>query len=176
MLRRLSGLEYECIKKPVKNLNLRVRRDGSLSVSAPIGTSKAQIDAFVLSKADWIENARLKLSQQQSSMQDPPRFGKQECLEAFGQISMEIYPLFAHVLHHPPILQVRSMKTRWGVCHIQKRQIVLNRRLLEKPKAAIEYVILHEYMHFLHPNHQQGFHAAMFQMMPDYKQRRKLLL
>ena len=44
-----------------------------------------------------------------------------------------------------------------------------------KPRAALEYVVLHEYVHFLHPNHQAGFHAEMARLMPDYLARRALL-
>lgn len=47
-----------------------------------------------------------------------------------------------------PVLKVRQMKTRWGVCVPAKRQITFSLRLAEKPRAAVEYVVLHEYAHF----------------------------
>ena len=67
------------------------------------------------------------------------------------------------------------MKSRWGSCNPGKRVITLNKRLLSYPPEALEYVVLHEYVHFLHPNHQKGFYELLGRLMPDYAQRRALL-
>lgn len=93
----------------------------------------------------------------------------------FTKISDQIYPMFAAQIGEKPELRVRWMKTRWGVCYPAKHRITLNQQLYEKPLAAIEYIIVHEYMHFLYPNHQKEFHEAMKAAMPDYKIRRNLL-
>ena len=45
---------YTLEEKRVKNINLRVRPDGSVYVSAPYGADRARIDAFVCSKAGLI--------------------------------------------------------------------------------------------------------------------------
>ncbi len=99
----------------------------------------------------------------------------EECQRVFGEVSDRIYPLFAAYLPAQPALRVRWMKSRWGVCHVAKNYITLNKQLMGKPRAALEYVVLHEYVHFLHPNHQAGFHAEMARLMPDYLARRALL-
>ena len=74
-----------------------------------------------------------------------------------------------------PTLKVRRMKTRWGVCMPGKRQITLNLRLAEKPMAAVEYVVVHEYAHFVHCDHSPAFWAVVARILPDYKARRALL-
>lgn len=51
----------------------------------------------------------------------------------------------------------------------------LNRRLAAAPAAAVEYVILHEYLHLIYPDHGPAFHAALDAMMPDNRARRALL-
>ena len=94
---------------------------------------------------------------------------------ALWVFSDRIYPLFARLLPEKPELRVRWMKSRWGVCCPAKNRITLNKQLMGKPRAAMEYVVLHEYVHFLHPDHQAGFHAEMAKWMPDYRERRKLL-
>ena len=48
-------------------------------------------------------------------------------------------------------------------------------RLALQPRAAVEYVIVHEYCHFVHPNHQKEFWALVEQFLPDWKARRALL-
>lgn len=165
---------YTLTRKKIRNLNLRIRRDGNVSVSAPLHMSSQFIEDFITNKADWIlKNRRIMLSQPPAA---PCRFTHEQCLQQFTQISDRIFPLFAELLDgQKPCLRVREMKTRWGVCHIKKRTITLNTRLAEKPLPAQEYVVLHEYVHFLHPNHQAPFHAEMLRLMPDYRERRKLL-
>ncbi len=54
-------LEYELTYKRVKNLNLRVRSDGCVAVSAPYGVSLERIDGFVLSQRDMIRRARARI-------------------------------------------------------------------------------------------------------------------
>lgn len=49
-------------RKRVKNVNLRVRRDGSVAVSAPASVSLADIESFVRSRRDWIAAARERLA------------------------------------------------------------------------------------------------------------------
>lgn len=167
-------IEYTLARKRVRNLNLRVRADGSVAVSAPLRMPVREIDAFITKKSAWIVKNCQKLRSKPAPA--PCAYTKAECLALFAPISDAIYPLFAEVLGgQKPALKLREMKTRWGVCNVQKRTITLNTRLAEKPRAAWEYVILHEYVHFLHPNHQGGFHAEMARLMPDYRARRRLL-
>ena len=142
-----GGVDYELTRKRVKNLNLRIRADGNTAVSAPSFVPVAEIDAFVDSRA-----------------------------ELFEAVSREIFPLFADVLQNqPPLLKVRDMKSRWGVCCPAKRRITLALRLAEKPRRAVEYVVLHEYAHFLQLNHSPAFWAVVERFMPDYRERRALL-
>ena len=43
------------------------------------------------------------------------------------------------------------------------------------PLPAQEYVVVHEFCHFAHPNHGPGFWAAVAAVLPDYKARERLL-
>lgn len=174
--RTAAGITYTLTYKPVKNINLRVRTDLSVAVSANRQVPVSAIDSFVTEKAGWIQAAMHKTAlRQQIAQSEKTDWADSQCLEYFQKISLNIFPLFSHVLDAPPEIKVKLMKSRWGVCHIQKRYITLNKRLMNKPKKAVEYVILHEYVHFLHPNHKKFFHDTMKILMPDYKQREKLL-
>lgn len=44
MTRTAGGVEYELTRKTVKNLNLRVRADGTVHVSAPRRTPLSEVD------------------------------------------------------------------------------------------------------------------------------------
>lgn len=67
-------------------------------------------------------------------------------------MSDKVYPAFAGVLGgQKPTIKVRSMTSRWGVCHMAKRQITFALQLYNMPEAAQIYVVVHEYCHFCSP-------------------------
>ena len=70
---------------------------------------------------------------------------------------------------------IRYMRTRWGTCNCRTKQICLSTRLAEKPANCIEYVVLHELVHTAVPNHGPDFKAAMDRLMPDWKERKRIL-
>lgn len=57
-------IPYELLWKKVKNINLRIRRDGRVLVSAPVKTPLSAVHAFVQSKAGWIAEKRGELLRQ----------------------------------------------------------------------------------------------------------------
>ena len=174
--RAAGGVRYEFKRKRVENINLRVRADGSVAVSAPLGAPLAQVDAFVAGRARWIEAARVRALARGEEEQRPCSVSREDALALFTQVSDAVFPLFAQVLNgQRPVLKVRQMKTRWGVCVPAKRQITFSLRLAEKPRAAVEYVVLHEYAHFVRADHSPAFWAVVARYMPDYKARRRLL-
>ena len=174
--RAAGGVRYEFKRKRVKNINLRVRADGSVAVSAPLGAPLAQVDAFVAGRARWIEAARVRALARGEEEQRPCSVSREDALALFTQVSDAVFPLFAQVLNgQRPVLKVRQMKTRWGVCVPAKRQITFSLRLAEKPRAAVEYVVLHEYAHLVRADHSPAFWAVVARYMPDYKARRRLL-
>lgn len=232
MIQRTAVIEgkqiaYELERKNVKNLNLHVRKDGSVYVSANNRVPLEKIDQFLVSKGRFILNAqkrfeeqkhcephpkryvsgetfyiqgralRLKVSQSARDYlysdgvylfletKDPSNFSKkermvfrfldQQCRELFSEIVSQIYPVFQKYGVAMPILRIRSMETRWGSCMAQKGIITLNKRLLEAPRHCIEYVVMHEFCHFIHPNHSKQYYAFLSMLMPDWQERKKVL-
>lgn len=72
-------------------------------------------------------------------------------------------------------LHIRQMKTKWGSCNPNERRITLNTELAKKPRSCLEYVALHECIHFLEPTHNDRFVALMNQHAPDWQKQRELL-
>lgn len=173
MLRTAGEIAYELTYKKVKRVNLRVRTDGIVAVSAPRRVPLSEIDRFVASHADWIASACTRIADRPPF--DATRYSESDYLAAFMPVMERMYPLIAPQEQGLPALKIRLMKSRWGVCYPTKNQITLNKQLIEKPMAALEYVVLHELVHLLHPNHQAEFHATIAYLMPDYKVRKKLL-
>ncbi len=218
---------YHLELKPVKNLNLRIRKDGSVYVSANDNVPVDKMDEFVISKGAYIltslqrfrelaqynpqpkqyisgetfyilgRGLRLKVFEGPKDAihsdgvyiflqaKDPTdakrkecivtRFLDQQCKDQFGEIMAEIYPLFQKYGVAQPALRIRDMDTRWGSCLSKKGIITLNKRLLEAPRSCIEYVVMHEFCHFIHPNHSKQFYDFLAMLMPDWKERKVAL-
>lgn len=77
-------------------------------------------------------------------------------------------------LAHPEI-SIRKMKGKWGSCTPSKAMIVLNQMLIHTPVFCIEYVLIHEYMHMICPNHSRRFYELIENLMPEYKKAMKML-
>mgnify|MGYP001416405383 FL=1 len=218
---------YSLERKPVRNLNLRVRKDGRVYVSADAYIPCGEIDAFVVSKAPYIQKAldhfhemaqyrpqpkqyvsgetftilgrglRLQVTQAakesisadgiyiQLGVRDlhnierkrriVNRFLDQQCRMVFCDVMDVLYPSFQKYGVQRPSLRIRDMETRWGSCLAKKGIITLNKRLLEAPRHCIEYVVMHELCHMVHPNHSRQFYAFLTMLMPDWKERKQYL-
>lgn len=99
-------------------------------------------------------------------------FLDRRCHKVFNEILEEIYPVFAKYGVTKPSIQIRRMKIRWGTCSPANKTITLNKQLLETPRHCIEYVVLHELCHFIHPNHSKQFYNFVTMLMPDWKERK----
>ena len=220
-------ITYTLEQKPVKNLNLRIRKNGSVYVSASPLVPVQEIDDFVVRKGQYIirsmeqfrqiqqyqpepkryvsgetfyfqgRGVRLKVSQDQKesvisdgvylflNVKDPEDYEKkrrmvtkyldQQCREVFQGELDHLYPVFRKYNVEKPQLRIRDMDTRWGSCLAKKGIITLNKRLLEAPRNCIQYVVMHELCHLVHPNHSKIFYQFLTMMMPDWKQRKEAL-
>lgn len=72
-------------------------------------------------------------------------------------------------------IYVQRMKTRWGTCNPRAQSIRLNSELGKKPLKYLDYVVLHEMVHFLERSHNEVFQSYMHQFMPDWRQRQSEL-
>ena len=70
--------------------------------------------------------------------------------------------------------EIRKMKNRWGSC-TPKGRILLNPHLVEFPTYCIDYVILHELCHLLHPHHSKEFYRLLKSVLPEWETIRKNL-
>jgi len=93
----------------------------------------------------------------------------------FNKVLDNVYYLVGKYGIEKPKIRIREMKTRWGSCHIKEQAITLNKNLILSPKHCIEYVILHELIHFIYNNHDTKFYNLLSVLMPDWEERKKFL-
>lgn len=220
-------ITYELIRKKVKNINLHVKADGRIIISASNRVSKKYIEDFIVRKADWIEKSLerfenrepgsnhefepgegsiIKLLGMQYQLhitastenyieltdteirihtkypKDQKKIGslwdkwyKEFIKGVFYQVVKAVHPKFLSYKIPMPDIKIRKMKARWGSCAVYDSRITLNTALIHAPLVCIEYVAAHELTHFIHPNHSTRFYAMLGSIMPDYKERKKLL-
>lgn len=71
--------------------------------------------------------------------------------------------------------QIKQMKTKWGSCNIEKKKILINLELAKKPERCLEYIIVHEMIHFKERLHNERFLYYMDTYLPNWKQLKKEL-
>jgi predicted metal-dependent hydrolase len=67
---------------------------------------------------------------------------------------------------------IQRMKTKWGSCNHGSKNIRLNTELVKKPKDLVEYVVVHEMLHILVPNHSDKFMMLLNQYYPNWRESR----
>jgi predicted metal-dependent hydrolase len=66
------------------------------------------------------------------------------------------------------------MSRKWASISTSGR-LTLNSELLEIPKLLGEFVIVHEVVHIIAPNHGKVFKSFMFAYLPDWQERERRL-
>ena len=166
-----GALTYLLVKKRVKNLNLRLNRQGQAILSVPLRCPEEQADQFIREKSGWI----FRNQPAPHSLPLPPPVDREKCKRLLGEAVLRVYPLVSDAGVPLPQVRVRKMKSQWGNCHYRQGYITLNSALARCPQELRDYVALHELVHFLHHDHGPGFYAAMDIRMPDWRRRRKAL-
>jgi predicted metal-dependent hydrolase len=64
---------------------------------------------------------------------------------------------------------IRRMRTRWGTSNPESGRILLNLELVKKPPRCLEYLIVHELVHFLERHHNDRFVSIMDTHLPRWR-------
>ena len=174
-------LTYELIRKKVKNVNLRIYPDGRVRVSASSWVSLSHIEKFLLEKQDFIIKTLNKCAENADATAkkaENRHFTKEdynECVEKINAAMTIFCPEFSKYKIKMPQISLRAMKTRWGSCTPGKGTIRFNLMLVDKPQECVEYVVVHELAHLVHPNHSKEFWKVVEEILPDWKERKKRL-
>lgn len=169
-----TTIQYDLQYKKVKNINLRIKTDGSINVSANKKVPQKVVDAFIISKADFILRALEKYKNMLVAEQKQ-YYAEDEVKELILELCNKVYPYHQSRGIRYPEIKFRRMVSRWGSCHSRKGILTFNTNLMYAPKECIEYVIYHEFTHFLQPNHSRRFYDELAKVCPNWKECRKKL-
>lgn len=220
-------INYELEIKDVKNINLRIKPDQSVYLSANSTIPQDVIDELLVSKAAYILKAleryediakyapkpkqyvdgetcrvlgheyRLRVIEGNEAsvkidgsfihliVRDPEnteekmrtlnRWLKKTCTETICSVCSSVYPKFQKYGVDFPDIRFRNMVSRWGSCQPKRGVLTFNLLLVEEPLSCIEYVVVHEFVHFLQPNHSRRFYQQLSMFMPDWAERKRML-
>ena len=164
-----------------RRLSMRIVKNGDVHVSAPVGMSKKEVEAFIEQHHDWIAAARKKTAERQQRRTDfyrqLPLSTRAQADEALVRLKALIEPM---VERHAKVIGVKpfsvcykAMISRWGMCNVKNRSICFSAYLLLLPEWCVEHVVVHELCHLLEPSHNARFHALMDRFFPRWREARK---
>ena len=162
-------IEYVFIRKQVKHVNLRIRYDGTVMVSANKDVPITFVDEFVRKKSAFVISGREKVKIYQEMKCKKNREITEEEKAYLVEICKDVYPLFQMYTPEFPKIRIKEMRSMWGSCRPKRNIITLNSRLLLYPPKCAEFIVMHEFVHFIHPNHSKEFYETMDKMMPDWR-------
>ena len=218
---------YDLQRKNVKNINMSIRSDGSILVSAPSSVPERVIEEFVASRAELIFQTLERFSAVERNHAAPLTYSDGETVRVLGDccvlrvrmgargaverrgaeliltvkdptdkalcertlekwrmalcrdtvqaICEKVGKTFLKYGFEMPELKFRHMRSRWGSCQAQKRILTFSYALVEAPIECIEYVVWHEFTHFLHPDHSPRFYSTLAFFLPDWRERKQRL-
>ncbi|WP_342535205.1 SprT family zinc-dependent metalloprotease [Lysinibacillus sp. FSL K6-1151] len=221
-------IEFELERKNVKNVNLNIKPNMDIQVSAHEKVPLSFIYDFVKSKGAWIikhigdfekvqpfqyherkfvngesfrylgKQYRLRVLETDEKelvkyfrgfiylfvkdKQDQCKkeklmeaWYKEKAKKTFEELTDRLYPFVKKYGLEKPCIDMRVMKARWGSALVDSNTILLNTELIKAPKYCIEYVILHEMIHFKYNNHSENFYNMLNVLMPDWQKRKAIL-
>ncbi|WP_339298080.1 SprT family zinc-dependent metalloprotease [Paenibacillus sp. FSL R5-0623] len=221
-------IEFFIERKNVKNVNLNIKPNMTIMISASEKVPLSFIYDFVKSKGGWIlknvnsfeqvqpykqsereyvsgesykylgkqYRLRLEITTEEERVKyyrgfivlmvkDPNNYARKaklmdewyrdKAIKTFEESLDKQYSLVQKYGIHKPRIDLRTMKARWGSALIDSNTILLNSELIKAPKYCIDYVVLHELIHFQYNDHKDGFYNMLYLLMPDWEKRKAML-
>lgn len=196
--------EVEVIKKNNKNIYIRVK-EGKIIVTCNYFTTKKQIDKLIKDNYNSIIKMIEKDVKRKEKEEKFYLFGNAyDIIYGFNEteikdnkiyilnnkelekylndkikkIFSERFEFWYRIFEEKipvPNLKIRKMTSRWGVCNLKNKNVTLNYYLYKYDLNCLDYVIIHELSHFIHPNHSKKFWNLVGKYCINYKELRKKL-
>ncbi len=187
-------IAYKIIrKKNLKHTYIQIKPDATIEVKTNLTTSEKLILNFIEKKSDWIKKKQALIQKRKSIL--PTHFhlfGKvyekahyslktQKEIDFFYRQKTEevIQPLIESwsqkMQLFPTYVGYRKNRSIWGSCSGTNR-LSFNTNLARMHLDFIEYVVVHELAHIKYKNHSKDFWQLIEKFLPDYKNRKKLII
>ena len=161
----------EVFRSMRKTLEVEVSSDGRIIVRAPARLTEAEIEDFILSKADRLEKYLRESAKRRKELSSLKPFTAEE-INKMADRALKIIP--ERVRYYAPLIGVtygkitiRNQKTRWGSCSA-KGNLSFNCLLTAMPPEVLDSVVVHELCHLKQMNHSKDFYSEVYRVFPEY--------
>jgi hypothetical protein len=160
---------------------MRIVKNGDVHVSAPMGMSKREVEAFIEQHRDWIEKARKRTVERREKWTEfysqLPLATRAQADEALKKLKALVGPMVERYSIEmgvsPSAVRYKPTISRWGQCNVKDRSICISSYVLLLPEWCVEHVVVHELCHLMEPSHNKRFHQLMDQYFPRWREARK---
>lgn len=170
----VDEIEFTVQWKKIKSIVLRIDpKTHKLYVSAPLMVPMSKIQEIVQEKSNWIEKQQKLAPEPRAVLSKEELSRRREALRA--RIVIMLPRIEQRTGLRAQGFQIRDMSTRWGSCNTKTHHLNFALNLYSSSNKQLEYVILHELVHTIVPNHGTDFYNKMDELMPDWRSIRKSL-
>ena len=167
--------EIKIIRSNRKSISLQVDENCRIIVRAPIWCTRRKIDKFINEKQDWLSKALEKQQRRAEKLSDLDEAKIKELKKYALEYLPERLDYYSKIMNVSYTgFKVTSARKRFGSCS-GNNSLCFSYMLMLYPKEAIDYVVVHELAHIRYKNHQKEFYDFISTVLPDYKEREKLL-
>lgn len=167
-------MDYELRRSDRRTVGLEVR-GGRLIVRAPRDIPRAELERLLAGHAAWIERALAREAARRAAHPEPDEAARAALLERARAVLPGRVAHYAAVMGlYPAGITITGARTRFGSCSAKGR-LCFSWRLMQYPPEAVDYVVVHELAHLVHRNHGRAFYALVERILPDYRERQRLL-
>lgn len=167
--------KYKLKRSKRKTISLEVTKELEILVRAPWNVPVHELDRFVERHDNWIESS---LARRRTMLENMPEPSPEEKEELKRRAKEHIPGRVAHYGSimglSPSSIKITSAEKRFGSCS-PKNGLCFSYRLMLFPDEVIDYLVVHELAHIVHKNHGKSFYALIDSVLPDYKERIRLL-
>ena len=158
-----------------KTLAIQIGDDLQVVVRAPMRMSLEVIEGFVESHRGWILRHLRRRSDYLRTHPEPDERQMHLLHDAAREYIPGRVEQYARIMGlQPTAVKITSAKTRFGSCSA-KDSLCFSCLLMRYPPEGIDYVVVHELAHIHYKNHGKAFYALIEQVLPDYRDRIRLL-
>ena len=167
-------IAYTLIRSSRKTFSIVIKPSGEVEVRCPRRCSKRDVDAFLVSKEDWIRKHLETIAAKPKTPTLSPEQLRELAKQAAALLPERVHYFAKTIGVTVGRITIRSQRTRWGSCSAQGN-LNFNCLLMLCPEEVRDYVVIHELCHRKLLNHSTDFWAEVERYCPDYRIHRKWL-
>lgn len=165
-------------RRTTKYLRITITREGIIKVSKPRHITTPQMEAFLVSKSDWINSTLEKIKSAQTKNPAQPKLTKKDFIRlreiALHLATTKLALFNKHYNFSYKNIVIRNQKTRWGSCS-RKGNLNFNYKIALIPEHLADYIIVHELSHLGQFNHSHKFWDLVAETIPNHHELRREL-